>query len=227
MGRTAWDRRLSSVLAADCQYFHEDRILREIFYNNEWKPLVRDETVIHTTIGNSFFKGFETICEALYLLNNAGVRCVWNIAGVRESDLIVKITKKKLKSKYPKNGLFLLGMVSEDVLVEHLLGADIYVMPSHIENNANNLCEAMMLGLPCISTFVGGVGSLIKNEENGILIQDGDPFAMAGAILEIVNNQEMAIEFGKNARSTALVRHNKLRVVNQVLNSYNQILLNI
>lgn len=224
MGRTEWDKRLSSILAPQSQYFQEDRILRDNFYNSEWKFHKRNDIIIHTTIGNSFFKGFETICEALHILNKAGVNCIWNIAGVSNSDLIIKITKKKLKEKFPVNGMVLLGIVEEKSLIEHLLYANMYVMSSHIENNANNLCEAMILGLPCISTFVGGVGSLISNNENGLLIQDGDPMAMAGAILEIVNNKELAIELGKNARITALMRHNKSRILNQLLDSYKIIL---
>jgi glycosyltransferase involved in cell wall biosynthesis len=84
----------------------------------------------------------------------------------------------------------------------------------------------MILGLPCISTFVGGVGSLINNNQNGIFIQDGDALAMAGAILEIENNKEIAIELGKNARITALERHSKSRILNQLLTSYKTILLN-
>ena len=193
MGRTAWDKRLSSILSPKSKYFHEDRILRDGFYNKEWKVHSRDFIVIHTTIGNSFFKGFETICEALHLLNLAGINCIWNLAGIHESDLIVKISKKKLKEKFPVKGLILMGVIDEKLLIEHLLNADMYVMSSHIENNANNLCEAMILGLPCISTFVGGVGSLINNDQNGILIQDGDALAMAGAILEIINNKEIGV----------------------------------
>jgi glycosyltransferase involved in cell wall biosynthesis len=226
MGRTAWDKRLSLILSPRSKYFHEDRILRDGFYINEWKVKSRDFVVIHTTIGNSFFKGFETICEALFILNEAGINCIWNLAGVNNSDLIVKITKKKLKDKFPEKGLVFLGMIDEKSLIENLLNSDMYVMSSHIENNANNLCEAMILGLPCISTFVGGVGSLINNNQNGIFIQDGDALAMAGAILELVNNKDMAIHLGKNARITALVRHSKTRILNQLLTSYKCILLN-
>lgn len=226
MGRTLWDRRITSVLAPQRQYFHEDRILRDKFYVAQWKLNHRKDIVIHTTIGNSFFKGFETVCEALYYLNGLGLSCVWNIAGICNSDIIVKITKRKLKDKFPTKGLNLLGIVDENTLINHLLNSDMYVMPSHIENNANNLCEAMILGLPCISTFVGGVGSLITNEENGVLLQDGDPLALAGAIIEIKENPSFAIYLGNNARRTALIRHDKNRIVREIIQAYKMIISN-
>lgn len=224
MGRTTWDRRITRILAPDSEYFHEDRILRDRFYEIQWRVHERDKIILHTTIGNSFFKGFETICEALHLLNNLGIDSVWNVAGVNHTDLIVKLTRKKLKNRYPVKGLNLLGMIDDNSLIDHLLNSDMYVMPSHIENNANNLCEAMILGLPCIATFVGGLGSLIANEENGILLQDGDPLALAGAVLEIINDPVLGVKLGNNARKTALVRHNKARIVDGLINSYQQIL---
>lgn len=82
----------------------------------------------------------------------------------------------------------------------------------------------MMLGMPSIATFVGGVGSLIKDGEEGILIQAGDPWAMAGAILELANNKEKAMELGKNARKKALERHDKEKIVAELISTYNQII---
>ena len=224
MGRTDWDRRITRVLAPGSDYFHEDRVLRDSFYTRQWLPHTRDKILIHTTLSNNFYKGFETLCQALTELKDLNVSCEWRVAGIDPLDLIVKVTKKKLKNRYPLEGLVLLGRLNEQDLVENLLMSDIYVMTSHIENNANNLCEAMMLGMPCISTFVGGMGSLIKDGEQGILIQGGDPWAMAGSVLELMNNRETAIRLGKNARRIALERHDKNRIVNDLLKAYNNII---
>ncbi|HSV88431.1 MAG TPA: glycosyltransferase [Bacteroidales bacterium] len=80
------------------------------------------------------------------------------------------------------------------------------------------------MGMPCISTFVGGVGSLLKDGEEGILIQDGAPRAMAGAIIELTNNKGKAIKLGNNTRKTALKRHDKDRVVEELIKTYKQII---
>lgn len=223
-GRTDWDKRITRILAPKSNYFHVDEILRDSFYQSQWLPNSQKKLIIHTTSGNNFYKGFETLCLSLNELNVLDLECDWLVAGINPSDLIVKVTKMKLKNKFPKKGLKLLGNLSERELVESLLSADMYVMVSHIENSPNNLCEAMILGIPCISTFVGGVGTLVKDHENGLLIQDGDPWAMAGAILELANDKEASIQLGRNARNDALIRHDKQRIVKELINHYIEIL---
>lgn len=224
MGRTAWDYRITRILSKGSKYFSEDRILRESFYNIVWKPNQNDRTIIHTTNSNIFYKGFETLCQALYELNMVGFECEWRVAGISDDDLIVKITKSKLKHKYPKHGLRLLGKLNENELVTALSNADIFVMPSHIENNVNSLCEAMIIGMPCISTFVGGVGSLIQDGDEGLLIQSGDPWAMAGAIIELASDKEKAFRLGQNARKKALLRHDKKRIADELVYNYHRII---
>jgi glycosyltransferase involved in cell wall biosynthesis len=224
IGRTDWDRRISRLLAPERQYFHDDEILRDTFYHAEWKPKRRKKLLLHTTNSNNFYKGFETICLALYELNKLGIDCEWRVAGINSHDLIVKVVKKAIKEKFPENNLKLLGRVTETQLIERLLEADIYIMPSHIENSPNNLCEAMILGMPCIATFAGGTGSLLKDGFEGILIQDGDPWAMAGAIIEMMEDYQKAILLGMEARKRALERHSKNKIVNDLIEIYQQII---
>ncbi|HOS17097.1 MAG TPA: glycosyl transferase family 1, partial [Bacteroidales bacterium] len=64
---------------------------------------------------------------------------------------------------------------------------------------------------------------ILKDKEEGILVQDGDPYAMVGAIYELINDIEKAIFYGKNARITALKRHNKKDIVNAIYTIYKSI----
>ena len=99
-----------------------------------------------------------------------------------------------------------------------------YTSALTIENSPNNLCEAMILGMPCIATYAGGTGSLLRDKEDGILVQDGDPWSMAGAILELWENSETSSRLGGNARIRALKRHDPLQVVTDLVSIYNNIL---
>jgi hypothetical protein len=47
---------------------------------------------------------------------------------------------------------------------------------------------------------------------------------MAGAILELYNDKEKAILLGQNARETALKRHDKDTVINDIIYNYNKII---
>lgn len=225
MGRTDWDYRITRILAPGSTYFVCNEALRDSFYSHVWhNPYQSGKLVIHTTNGDNYYKGFETLCQALHLLNVLGVDVEWRVAGVSEDSAINRITKKYLKQNYPKKGLRLMGSLDENGLVDSLMSSHLYVMPSHIENSPNNLCEAMILGMPCIATQAGGTASILKDKEEGFIIQDGDPWAMAGAIIEMINNPEQAIVLGQNARNRALQRHNRDTIVKTLLAIYEEII---
>ncbi|HOK85062.1 MAG TPA: glycosyltransferase, partial [Tenuifilum sp.] len=145
-------------------------------------------------------------------------------AGINGNDLIVKIVKKYLGQKYPKFCLKYLGKLNDRMLITQMLESDIYVMPSHIENSPNNLCEAMMLGMPCIASFSGGTSSMLNNKVEGVLIQDGDPWVLAGAILDYINKKEKYIEYGINAYKGASKRHKINNIVSNLIKNYSQII---
>lgn len=223
MGRTDWDRRVYSVIAPHAKYFFGGEILREGFYNVQWglKHRIDEKIIVHTTTGTLLFKGLETVSMAVTILNRAGLNIEWRVAGVSNDSDIVTIIKKKLGHDYPTKGLLLLGALNERELINKMFEADIYVSPSHQDNSPNALCEATLIGMPCIATFAGGTGSIIKDGESGIIVQDGDPWAMAGAIKELSGNKSMMLKYATNARNAALVRHEKSMVVSQVIGAYN------
>ena len=117
-----------------------------------------------------------------------------------------------------------MGSLGQDQLVDSLLSSHLDVMPSHIENSPNNLCEAMMLGLPCIATHAGGTASILRNGEEGLIIQDGDPWVMAGAIMELVSQPKQMVQFGQKARAMAMKRHDRSKIVEQLIDTYHLII---
>jgi len=225
IGRTDWDRRVAGILAPKSNYYIGNEILRDGFYENQWNNNYEEgKIIIFTTNSNNYYKGFETVCYTVSLLNNLGLEVEWRVAGIFEDSLITEITKKYLGNKYPIKGLILLGSLEESELIRNLQESHIYSMASHIENSPNNLCEAMILGMPCIATFAGGTGTILKDGEEGILIQDGDPWAMAGAIIELMKMPELAGSYAKKARRTALKRHNKETIITRLLETYSEII---
>jgi glycosyltransferase involved in cell wall biosynthesis len=225
IGRTSWDRRVSSVMSPGSEYFVGDEIMRDVFYKQLWTPLVPENRwIIHTTASDHPMKGFRTIVDAVNLLVSAGVQLEWRVAGLSENSNVVRVAKKQLGRKYPADHIKLLGRISADVLVGLMKEAHLFVLPSFMENSPNSLCEAMMMGMPCIATNGGGTPSMLKDGEEGLLVQPRDPWAMAGAVMELINNQDAAIAFGQSARQRALKRHDPTRIVNQVFDAYQQIL---
>jgi glycosyltransferase involved in cell wall biosynthesis len=225
IGRTQWDRNVSSVMSPGSRYFTGDEIMREVFYYAKWNhPGDKGCRIIHTTTSDNLIKGFSALVEALNVLLAAGVEVEWRVAGLTEASSVVKIARKIMGRKYPSHALRLLGRIGAEELAARMNEAHVFVLPSYIENSPNSLCEAMMMGMPCIATNGGGTPSMIHDGVEGMLVQSRDPWAMAGAVMEMFNDTAGAIGRGQAARCRALVRHDPLRIVDQVYGVYQNIL---
>lgn len=226
LGRTEWDKRCYSILAPHARYYVSNEILRDGFYTNKWTEPDREDRkiIIHTTTGGLLFKGLETLCEAAYELERIGVIFEWRVAGVNENSELNKIVKKKLGSRYPTRSLKFMGSLNEGDLIASMLESHIFVYPTHQDNSSNALCEAMILGMPCVSTFAGGSGTMLRDGDTGIMVQDGDPWAMAGAILELAQDKEKASKYAFAAREVAQRRHNKQTIVDNLERVYQEVL---
>lgn len=82
---------------------------------------------------------------------------------------------------------------------EKMKCAEMFVMASEYEGMSNALIEAMCLGLPCISTKVSGAVDLIRDGENGLLVDVGDKNGLLKCMRELADNSQMRLELGKNA----------------------------
>lgn len=223
MGRTDWDRRITSVLSPYSKYFHCDEMMRPEFYSHQWiAKKGKTNYIIITTIRNNIYKGLETIFECKMLLNeiNLKVKIVWKIAGISETDEIVYLLERKYGATFNENGIQLLGPLMEKDLISEMLDADVFIHPSHIDNSSNSVCEAMLLGMPVIATFAGGIPSIIENKKEGLLVQDGDPYALTGAIMELQKDSNYANDLGINARARARIRHDPERIVDELFKIY-------
>ncbi len=221
-GRTHWDKRITSVLAPQARYFHIDRVLRSQFYENEWHPLTNDGVVLITTLRSSIYKGFETILETAGILQEQRINFKWKIVGLSSSDLLVKILRKKLKNVAEK--IIFLGKLKEEQVIDELLTSDIFIQSSRIENSPNGVAEALYLGMPVIASFAGGTSSLVTDQKDGILVQDGDPWVLAGAVKELANNREMAATLGKHARNNAIKKHNPKVIADKIAAAYLEVI---
>ena len=86
-----------------------------------------------------------------------------------------------------------------DNIHQKLLEAEFFALSSDYEGLSNALLEAMMMGLPCISTNCAGSNEVITNGENGILIPVGDKDRLVDAMKLLINNKELALRLGIEA----------------------------
>ena len=83
-----------------------------------------------------------------------------------------------------------------------------------------------MIGMPVISTNVGGISSLIDHNKNGILLPSNDPFLSASYINQVACDNKLSSKLGENARNTAIERHCKENIINDLIKTYESIIFN-
>lgn len=78
---------------------------------------------------------------------------------------------------------------------------DIFINTTHFDNTPVSVLEAMALGLPVVSTNVGGLPFLISNQENGYLVNDNDTIEMVKQIEKIILFPSQTIDVTVRAKN--------------------------
>ena len=77
---------------------------------------------------------------------------------------------------------------------------DVAAASSDFEGSPLSILEYMEAGLPVVSTRVGGVPDLVEDGVTGLLVNPGDPAALAGALAELLGDRERRAEMGLKGR---------------------------
>lgn len=78
---------------------------------------------------------------------------------------------------------------------------DIFINTTHFDNTPISVMEAMALGLPVVSTNVGGIPYLLTDKENALLVKDNDVVAMVDSVCHLIENKQKTKQLASNARN--------------------------
>jgi len=101
------------------------------------------------------------------------------------------------------NRLDITGQLSTKDWISLSENYDIFINTTDFDNRPVSVLEAMALGMPIVSTNVGGLPFLIDDGINGILIPPDDADAFANAIIDMVSHPEKTARLSHNAREKA------------------------
>lgn len=225
MGRTQWDKSLSNVMHPGRNYFHVEEALRVDFLHgkNSWKLPANDKLKLISTGCSSFWKGPDMMLKVAKVLVSLNVDFEWQVVGSMSPYIKTTIEKQEDVS-FEDVHINILGFKKPDELMNILCSSTMYVHTAYIENSPNSICEAQCLGLPVVSTNVGGIVSLVRHDVDGILVAANDPWQMADAIVELYKDRERMQLYSENAKFFALERHYDEHIKEQLLNCYNQLI---
>ena len=100
--------------------------------------------------------------------------------------------------------LHYVGTVPYDMLERSYQYADIFVLTSLSEGMPSVILEAMGCGLPVVASDVGGNNEIVKEGENGFLIQGDDIETLAQQLATLINDQDLRQRMGARSRELSL-----------------------
>ena len=81
---------------------------------------------------------------------------------------------------------------------------DVFALSSEYEGLSIALIEALALGRPAVVPDVGGLGEVVRNEQEGLVVAPADETALATAIVRLLDDPPMRERMGEKGRRRAL-----------------------
>lgn len=226
IGRTRWDADVTRVLSPGARYYHCDEPLRPEFRMSVWDQSLCEPHSVFCTMGGYARKGLGTLLRAIALLCEGPAPEVrLRFAGLSlDGSEGGRAATREIRRLGLSGSVTSLGRLGPEGLARELLAASVFALPTHTDNGSNSLSEAMTVGTPCVASAVGGIPTTARDGTEALLVQDGDPYALAGSILRLLEDRELAARLSSNARATALKRHDPNTVRDTILSIYRTIL---
>lgn len=235
IGRTTWDYANAKAIKPDLVYYKCNETLRGSFYQDEWNINNIERHSIFVSQGSYPIKGLHYMLETLKILKEKYPDIKLYVGGTNITDTSTLKAKiklsgygkylRKLINKYElSENIIFTGLLDEKKMKEKFLKSNVFVLSSAIENSSNSLGEAMILGMPCVATNTGGTMDILEHNKEGFLYPYTEPAICAEYINRFFENDELAIKMGKNARKTAMERHNEKSNVEDTIKIYKTII---
>ena len=164
-------------------------------------------------------KGVEDLVPAFLELarSHATLRLVVIGAGVPES---------VVRSHFPdslQGRIACLSPTDEWSMAQAFADADVFLLPSLFEGTPLTLVQAMMSGLPIVTTNTCGMKDVIADGVNGCLVPIRSPRAIASAVTRLMGEHNLRARLGRTAQRDASVLYTWKRVAMPVLGVYQQL----
>ena len=116
-----------------------------------------------------------------------------------DKDGTLKDVKQLINTYDLQDSVEITGVLPKKEWHEKSKDFDIFINTTNVDNTPISVIEAMALGLPVVSTNVGGLPYLISSNVDGVLVDKEQPILMANEIHKII--EENKSSFAKKARS--------------------------
>lgn len=235
LGRTDWDRACAREINPLARYHVSGESLRDTFYEAQWRLEGCQRHSIFVSQGSYPIKGFHFVLEALpeiikrfpdahvYVSGGDITHCeTWKDRLKLSS--YGKYIRGLIAEKHLEAYITFTGFLQEEAMCRQYLKANVFISPSSIENSPNSVGEAMLLGVPVVSSDVGGVKSMIKHGVDGFVYQADAPYMLAFYVCEIFEKDGLALALSHNGRARAGENHDRKKNAAGLLQIYREMM---
>jgi len=145
-------------------------------------------------------KGIEYLIQAMSSIRQSETKAKLLLVGQgEEKEGLEHLAKNLDLSNYVR----FTGGIPNTEVPEYMAASDVFVLPSLSEGFPNVILEAMASGLPIVATRVGGLPEIIKEGNNGFLVEPKNPQQLAEKVLLILKDKELRKRISKNNEEKA------------------------
>ena len=234
IGRTDWDRACTEQINPDAKYHFCNETLRDSFYEHSWDISKCKKRSIFISQAGYPIKGFHRVLEAMPEVVKWSPDAHVFVAGndITKHDTLSDKLRigsygkyiRLLINKYNlKDNVTFLGPLNEADMCKQYLASNVFVSASSIENSPNSVGEAMILGVPTISSDVGGVKNMLTHNVEGFIYQHDAPYMLSYYIKKLFKDDNLAETLSRNARLQAKQTHSRESNLNAMRGIYEDI----
>lgn len=234
IGRTTWDRACCYEINPKVNYHFCGESLRDSFYKNKWNIDKCEKYSLFVSQGYYPIKGLHMVIKALSIVVKTFPDAHLYVGGIdiTKNDKVKhkirisyygKYINKLIKSYNLSNNITFMGPLDEEKMCSRYLKSHVFVSGSSIENSPNSLGEAMILGVPSVSSDVGGVQDIMRNKIDGFTYPFDEYYMLAYYIMEIFSNTSLANKFSTNSQIQGNKVFNKKENEIELINIYKKI----
>ena len=146
-------------------------------------------------------KGVMTLLDACKILKESNIDFQCDFIGGETSEISKKQFIDEVNKRNLGKNVTYLGCKFGDDKYRHLANCDIFVFPTNYSNECFPLVilEAMQQKCAIVTTDVGGIPDIIRNEESGIIVPANDPKELATKIKYLITNPLKRKELAETA----------------------------
>lgn len=226
-----WCNSAVRAIVPDIRVYDCPLSINKVFSQYRWNAETVERHSIICTASGYILKGLHVLLEAVAKLKPKYPDIKLYVPGKK------MVAEKGLRAWLRKDGYtnYIERMIRERNLADHIvwlgnlpqqeLAAEyakrqVFVMPSAIENHSSSLKEAMIVGMPCVASAVGGIPEYVRDGESGFLYPFEDRSALADKIATIFEDDALATRFGNAAREDMLKLHGGEHLLERVTEIY-------